>query len=305
MLDEESSEIQSVISGDAAFLERLRADGFRGGVHSVFRQVVNIEDGHGELHTLACRRCDDAPNTLRLAADELDADWFVAGDPCFSLPEKSLLCFSSGMHVRYSQALPWECRLPAYPARLSNLPGKIVRMERALKAEAASPSAGAGRYQQAVEAMLREKAERLLHLLLHDDLPGATECAVGMIGLGPGLTPSGDDFLTGLFAVLNIEGSPARRLRRICGDILERATPLTHPISLAALKTSAQGRVRQSIVDLLDNLFDEDAPLDDAVLSRVMRIGSTSGRDILAGVLCGARLDDALAARGKRGLPAG
>ena len=57
------------------------------------------------------------------------------------------------------------------------------------------------------------------------------------------------------------------------------------------MKTAAHGQVRQSLVDLFNALFDNRSDLDEAVLSRVLDIGSTSGADMMMGILYGLKLN--------------
>ena len=48
----------------------------------------------------------------------------------------------------------------------------------------------------------------LIHELGNGNIEKALECAVKLISLGPGLTPLGDDFLVGLFTIINLPIKP-------------------------------------------------------------------------------------------------
>jgi hypothetical protein len=112
--------------------------------------------------------------------------------------------------------------------------------------------------------------------------------ATSLLGLGPGLTPSGDDFLVGLFAVLNLEDAPGHGLLGGGAAVLDDAARSTHAISLAALRHAVRGRVPEPVVAFIEQLTvggSRERVLD--ALRRVLALGSTSGADIAAGVVAG------------------
>lgn len=143
------------------------------------------------------------------------------------------------------------------------------------------------RFTDDAHVALDQRAAMLRISLLRADLDAARASAAAMVGLGPGLTPSGDDFLVGLFATLNIALSPCYPLRAICDDVVAFARSSTNAISVAALANAARGRVRESIGVLVHELID-GAPVDlDRALDRVLAIGATSGNEIAAGLAFG------------------
>ena len=168
---------------------------------------------------------------------------------------------------------------------------KTLDQQRSLVFGSHNNSEKTAQFLRAALTLLYQKVDQLSDALREEKMNAATDYAVSMIGLGPGLTPSGDDFLVGFFAVLNIKNSPACRFHGLCGAVLDQAEDLTNKISLAAMKTAAHGQVRQSLVDLFNALFDNRSDLDEAVLSRVLDIGSTSGADMMMGILYGLKLN--------------
>ncbi len=127
--------------------------------------------------------------------------------------------------------------------------------------------------------------------LARNAVPPAIDEAIGrLIGLGPGLTPAGDDFLLGLLTALNIPGSPRADLRYIGAAAVACAARRTNRISLAALHHAANGRVRDRIVHLCRTLMYDSAGTMCAALDGVLRIGASSGTDISLGLLAGFRL---------------
>jgi hypothetical protein len=109
-----------------------------------------------------------------------------------------------------------------------------------------------------------------------------------LIGLGPGLTPSGDDFLGGLMVGLRAIGnrSAAAALWRW---LEPRAVERTSAISVAHLAAAAHGEVHEALHACVEALFGAKAARWSARLARLDAVGHCSGRDGLAGVVAVAR----------------
>jgi hypothetical protein len=110
--------------------------------------------------------------------------------------------------------------------------------------------------------------------------------AAMLLGLGPGLTPSGDDFLGGLMLALHHvhRGAQARGLWRWLEPRLSRTTP----ISAAHLAAAAAGEGHEALHAALLNLF-QRRPGWPAALDALAAIGHCSGWDALAGATLVAR----------------
>jgi hypothetical protein len=139
----------------------------------------------------------------------------------------------------------------------------------------------------AATARLALHATALGRALERADLETARVQGEALVGLGQGLTPSGDDLLLGLFAVLHLPGGPCEPFRDLGTQIVARAMQRTHAISLCALRAAAEGRVRARVVALLSALTTGERETTLAALRAVLAIGSTSGRDIVAGIVLG------------------
>jgi hypothetical protein len=116
-------------------------------------------------------------------------------------------------------------------------------------------------------------------------------CVASITGLGPGLTPSGDDALVGLLAVLHRlapqgEGSlAARRLGRAVVENLHR----TADISAHYLRLAAAGHFGERLIALCDALAGGAPSEVGAAAEAVVATGATSGADALLGVVSGLR----------------
>jgi Protein of unknown function (DUF2877) len=107
-----------------------------------------------------------------------------------------------------------------------------------------------------------------------------------LIGLGPGLTPSGDDYLGGVLIALHQlrRESQARSLWRWLEPRLAR----TSAISAAHLAAAAQGEGHEALHACLQALCSDGADWT-PVLAQLDTVGRCSGWDSLAGVVAVAR----------------
>jgi hypothetical protein len=115
----------------------------------------------------------------------------------------------------------------------------------------------------------------------------APRAANALIGLGPGLTPAGDDFVGGALIALRAaeRGSLADR---IAAWALELAESGTGKISRAHLRCAAAGEGHEALHGFLRALHKGQRTIDSA-LTALSRIGHSSGRDAAAGALLAIR----------------
>ena len=108
-----------------------------------------------------------------------------------------------------------------------------------------------------------------------------------LLGLGPGLTPSGDDYLGGMLVALRAcgRGSQAESLWRW---LRPRLPGRTNAISAAHLAAAAQGAAHEALHRALGCLLGGDPDWDGA-LSAIGHVGHCSGWDGLAGAAAVAR----------------
>jgi hypothetical protein len=115
----------------------------------------------------------------------------------------------------------------------------------------------------------------------------AVAAAVRIIGLGPGLTPTGDDVLAGCVIALHRLGQP--RLAMAFGtQVAETARTRTTSLSAALLRHAAAGEALPQSVALADALAGVGDV--DASASALLRVGHTSGHDLARGLLLAARV---------------
>jgi hypothetical protein len=110
------------------------------------------------------------------------------------------------------------------------------------------------------------------------------------IGRGPGLTPSGDDFLVGTIAALWCVGAiTAQPLSQMSTRLEAAAGRQTTDISVEYLHYACQGMATGLLCDLLTALGNADSPAVLAAVAQLRRYGHTSGMDCLLGAVTALR----------------
>ena len=113
-----------------------------------------------------------------------------------------------------------------------------------------------------------------------------------LIGFGPGLTPSGDDFMGGLlFSAFFLKKSYPDFFpwgQEVVTDFIAGARSQTHPISHTFLSDFAAGHAPAPLYEVMGYLLggrDFERAFSAAV--QFLRFGHSSGGDMLAGMMTG------------------
>jgi hypothetical protein len=111
--------------------------------------------------------------------------------------------------------------------------------------------------------------------------------SLDLVGLGPGLTPSGDDFLIGALAML--DALERTNIHAALGSAVIAAADRTSPLSASFLRAAAAGHVGENLHTMVAAVLTGNA---DAAVAAAARIGHTSGWDALAGAIVTVRSAD-------------
>jgi uncharacterized protein DUF2877 len=112
-----------------------------------------------------------------------------------------------------------------------------------------------------------------------DDPDAAVET---ISGLGPGLTPAGDDVLAGMLLMAHVWRPEASLV-----DVAGRAR--TNDVARAFLLWSAKGQSIEPVHRFLARVAADDEKGAQAALAALLRVGHTSGADLAAGLRRGFR----------------
>jgi hypothetical protein len=281
----------------------LTSPGFSGRVIVAGRSTVFITIDDGEL--LAGCPMDAQPHPRSFLTD-LDLSSLQEGLRTWI--EDGELRFSNGISLTWGENDIWY-RPSAVPPCVAPLPVLLSRASELLEA-ALNDHAGEnlglalplfGHDGQA--PILEESVSPLIIAgvqTVHESLP---VCRLGdlelvlqlselLIGLGPGLTPSGDDFVGGLmFMARHLKAAYPQEDWWRGGNVqgfLARSEAMTSRISHVLLTDLADGQSHESLHDLAEALVVDSNHFDAAFhVRRVTAIGHSSGWDMLTGVLAG------------------
>lgn len=205
----------------------------------------------------------------------------------------SALHVGAGLAIHLSDAPTWTPPAPPPCNRVSLMRGLTCLDASAMTRVAGDkqgllslvyPAAGyADRLAHAADPTVRA-----LRAWLRQALPAATVMAPpaldSLVGLGPGLTPSGDDFIGGVLATLYQLG-----YQPVAERLYETAAPLAaqsgNPISAAYLAAAARGAANADIHRGLHAVLNGDMDEIGEALRAIGGIGHTSGFDTFAGVI--------------------
>ena len=190
------------------------------------------------------------------------------------------------MNLDISTAKIWHAQ--PWPAAPANLPPNYFQHVIQFTLREAPPESfmhatfSAAEPQTALARRARAGATALKAGLASNDTAKFGEAASLLLGLGPGLTPSGDDVLSGALMMLFALGEETRALV-LAQSISTRMCAATSPLSRAFLRAACNGEssaaAYQAILALM--LGGKAA----GVVSPLRSLGETSGFDMLAGIV--------------------
>ncbi len=275
-------------------------------VIAVFARTVYAESPGGKLLCLAHTDLPPGPFTLActpweavLTAGIREGDAFTADNAGLQGPGGLRICRDAAASpVPSVSALSASPGFPAIDLRrmaagLARTAGlcALLHPSGAL-APLLPPAAGVERYpsrrspRTLEEALLEAVREGLdsLSAWLREGRPADLAAALdSLLGLGQGLTPSGDDMTGGFLLALRLLGDTARH-DMAAREALRRAPDRTNRISLAYLRAAAQGHASSVLHEALNALCRNAPELPD-VLRGLDRMGHSSGWDALLGSL--------------------
>ena len=281
-----------------------------GTIHSIFRRAMNIAIDDTML-TLLSSELPRMPNSVRLSSSRLE-ELLRGAQPGLKVQvgDGRMLIPACNFSLRLSEAYPWEPR-PALAACHWHL--ETVARHTLLLARYLNNRPQPGGLMPLLGPLLLGQREpdiplaqmALPRLLLlarassRHDREGIEEATRGLAGLGPGLTPAGDDALAGFAAVMallspyiSIDAAPGNF---IAETIAISARTCTTALSAALIMHAARGEVAEHLGSLLLALA-LPAEASETVLfmaDRLLAFGATSGGDTLLGTLLGLRVLEA------------
>jgi len=139
----------------------------------------------------------------------------------------------------------------------------------------------------------RNAAEAMITSFREREKTSFLAAASVLLGSGSGLTPSGDDFLTGFFLYHFLYDQACGKQRPFLTDWWQDVTQLaferTTTISANRLLFAERGWSEDIFLKLLDHLFDPRFEFPLSMVQTLLRIGHSSGVDTFTGILYAVR----------------
>ena len=270
----------------------------------MFERACNIETSAGELVTLLAQALGNVPHGIRLAGPVAPFEaWLAPGQ--YAILDSTALCLpDAGITVDLSCAAVWRgavaavstdpCSMDADGAAIavSLRELRATLVERALEQGFAPLLAAATSARPCVERAFAARLSQALPLLARAterrDIPAVAGATARLVGLGPGLTPSGDDFIAGYLAALWSRAGFDSGLDAILPSLADALAPLflrTNAISRQMLSDAAQGRFAERLIDVTVAISGGGDVVDATV--HALASGHSSGADTLCGLLFG------------------
>lgn len=147
---------------------------------------------------------------------------------------------------------------------------------------------------------LIQRFQDLIEAWMDSDKAGVEACLLELVGYGLGLTPSCDDAIIGIIAVLKGANIYARRGKNIqerwahswckimdplaVEDFHDLLAKRTTDVSLKYLSCCQEGRFSDPVLSLVKGLFSEEGSDLNARVEDLGRVGSSSGADTIFGM---------------------
>jgi len=278
---------------------------FSGTVHSVFRQACNLWLEPGTLLTLLPCQKGNIPHGIRLdtSSHSVFPQVLRVGQPV-ACRGGILRIDGDDYSIDLRNARHWhvdlqttqiDCRrsahTQAWAIAWSELHTYHQKSDLSRIMEGFSSSEGSS---AASEVLLQQSAHAvpaLLQATRNFQFEDARTSIRLLIGLGPGLTPSGDDFLVGYVAGLwcTAGTNPSRmRFLMALGSELSEASRNTNEISRAYLRSAVKGHVSEALAKLAQQLNQANNMSSvRAATQAALQVGHTSGSDGVLGMLLG------------------
>lgn len=262
-------------------------------IHSLFNSAVNFKiPGRQTLITLLVSETSDLPQGIRIRERTgFSTQQLFPGQRIFCdlgilhLARNSLSIDLNNARIWHGDggALRFDPKSSAQEEAWKTA-DQALRMKKQLSKSSQLPA-------ERIEDRLAAGLDRLTRASQKFDLFQAQQAAGELIGLGPGLTPSGDDILVGFMAGLSAacaQDPAGRGFMDQFGRILTTLSAQTNEISRTYLFHAAQGKFSSHILALLQAVClgsDKETVLRTADL--IFQAGHTSGTDTAAGLLAG------------------
>lgn len=278
-----------------------------GRITAVYDRAFYIDAGDGRFLCIGTPEIGNGPITA-IATGLDEGDWRAVGISVGQAVkfEASGITIADVLRLDVASALRWQPRpwpTPIVPATLAR---SIADLHEHLSHRAAPPNnspvrqakraADRGVPRDSLSRAVERRATLAISTLadwLEYHVNGSAElddagrdAVASLIGLGQGLTPSGDDLISGLLMALHATGC-TESATTLAAFVRATSMDATNPLSRWLLEAAIAGHPSEAMRQMLEALLTGDKAALPAAYARLQSIGHTSGIDMLAGSLLG------------------
>jgi hypothetical protein len=268
-----------------------------GAVHSVFDHAVNLEVGEDGLIGLLAQEKALTPFAVTARTSTPFSTTGIRAGMAAYLQEGMLNIPDAGISLDLACAPSVDLCVDSIA--LGNLDLAKTQLERWIltslgdaDAENSLAPLVTGKTGNTYTRFLAPRLEQLFSAVAEDAFDKATEAAANCAGCGVGLTPSSDDLLCGYFTSLHLlfRASGNAVAKKSISGMAQAAAKRTNRISGTFLLHSGLALANAAIWDLFHNSFSNfDSIAVNNAIACVRDIGSTSGADMLTGIVLALR----------------
>jgi len=281
----------------ASIGEAVQRENFDALIQSVFDSAVNLRlADEDRLITMLISDHYELPQGIRLATKNLSLQSLAIGHQAAS--RGGMLRFdSSPLSIDLRGAQIWRCRvrdlnmdmsLPTIQKAWSTALNFLTKGQRLKSTEIIADDLFQIDTGSALSQRMSRPVMGLIAAAEQFDIKGSIHAAEKMIGLGPGVTPSGDDiligFLAGLWSMAGQNQTQLSFIRSFGNEIIQIAKQ-TSEISRTYLYHAAHGQFSSSLSTLAEAISTGNGV--EQATQEVMRVGHSSGMDSVTGLLVG------------------
>lgn len=276
----------------SGYEKALETINLSGSIHSSFSRTFNVLTEANSFFTVAVNSVFNGPNILKIKRNSFDGINFERGMKVKQIGER--LVIAEKVWIDLSTALIYQMERIVFPNK-PNRENKLIllNIEKQLSEKLDTVGFFRKTYQNNLEkeqhGVLLKNREALRKAIEDNNCFMIEEEVPRLIGYGNGLTPSGDDFLTGLLLVVNSINYPFVNLKNSLNKTVKGHLSRTNDISQHQLRHAIEGVALEPVMAFLREMYLEK--IDDIqleiLLNQVLSIGSSSGSDMLAGILFG------------------
>ncbi|MCL5730056.1 MAG: DUF2877 domain-containing protein [Candidatus Pacearchaeota archaeon] len=266
----------NALSIDAELYKKLQEKEVSGRIHSFFSNAVNVITEGDELITVLSRGRGMCPFSLLADVDNFEGLSIEAGD---TVSFDSAGISTGSFLIKMEQVFPCNLELPVFQTAPFGRK-KIKHLKKLLR-------------EYVVEyphrEVLQQRVSDFLRALSGDDETFIRKSVQNLIGLGPGLTPAGDDFLAGFastVSALEKSGAGYRKcgfMKALTAAIKEFLTR-TNTISSKYLEHAVKGRLSENQIELIKSVFMGNFTDIERNFESLKNFGATSGWWLAEGI---------------------